>query len=144
MRFYTVSAVPFAIALALVGAATVARAAQDTPMTANGVTVVCTGVGSAKDNPDWKNYPVKLVLANNAGENLAAAHVSLSQNGKVLVETDCDAPWILFRGPAGSYTATATLVGGSSASRSTPVTMGSRGQKEITLTFAARQQASAQ
>jgi hypothetical protein len=144
MRFYTLSALPFAVALVLVGAATMAFAAQDTPMTANGVTAVCTGVGSAKDNPEWKGYPVKLVLANDAGENLAAAHVSLASGGKTLIETDCDAPWILFRAPAGSYTATATLIGGSAQSHSAQIQIGSGAQKEITLTFASRKQASAQ
>ena len=101
------------------------------------VEVVCTGVGSAKDDPRWGAYPVKVVLATTSGANLANAHVTLTQAGKTLVQTECDAPWILFRGPAGSYTATATLIGGSGQSHSANfTTSGSGPQKEITITFA--------
>ena len=50
---------------------------QDTPITINGVETVCTGVGSAKDDPRWSAYPVKIVLATTGGANLANAHVSL-------------------------------------------------------------------
>ena len=114
-----------------------AFAAQDTPMTQNGVENVCTGVGSAKDDPRWKDYPVKIVLATQGGANLANAHVTLSKGGKPLVQTECDAPWILVKAPAGSYTATATLIGGSGQSHSANfTTKGSGPQKEITILFA--------
>ena len=92
MRSFLLSVTPLVVALGVVGAATAAFAVQDTPFTSNGVTAVCTGVGSAKDNPEWASYPVKIVLANNAGENLAAAHFRVSHNGQTVLETDCDAP----------------------------------------------------
>ena len=117
-------------------------AAQDTPATQNGVETVCTGVGSAKDDPRWSAYPVKIVLATQGGANLANAHITLSKAGKPLVQTECDAPWVLFKAPAGSYTATATLVGGSGGSsgsggHSANFTItGSGAQKAITITFA--------
>jgi hypothetical protein len=114
-----------------------AFAAQDTPTTQNGVETVCTGVGSAKDDPRWSAYPVKIVLATQGGANLANAHITLAKGGKPLVQTECDAPWILFKAPAGSYTATAMLVGGSGQSHSANfTTSGSGAQKEITITFA--------
>src|SRR5437870_4033869 len=81
MRSFLLSITPLVVALAAMGIATAAYAAQDTPFTSNGVTAVCTGVGSAKDNPEWSSYPIKLVLANSAGENLADAHFSISRNG---------------------------------------------------------------
>ena len=112
MRSFLLSITPLALAIGLACAATAAFAAQDTPFTANGVTAVCTGVGSAKDNPDWKGYPVKIVLANSAGENLASAHYTVTNAGKTVMETDCDAPWLLLKAPAGSYTASAMIVGG--------------------------------
>lgn len=113
-----------------------ALAVQDTPTTINGVETVCTGVGSAKDDPRWATYPVKIVLATTGGANPANAHVSLSRDGKDVAGLDCDAPWILFRPAAGSYTATATLkVGGGTASE-TFTSDGTGPQKEITLTFA--------
>ena len=114
-----------------------AVAVQDTPATMNGVETVCTGVGSAKDNPAWAGYPIKIVLATSGGANLANAHITLTRDGQTLVQTECDAPWILFKAPAGKYTATATLVGGSGRSTSaTFTTTGSGPQKEITITFA--------
>jgi hypothetical protein len=144
MRSFLLTITPLAIALALVGAATAALGAQDVPFTANGVTAVCTGVGSAKDNPEWASYPVKIVLANTAGENLAAAHFTVTRAGQPVLETDCDAPWLLLKAPAGQYSATATIAGLSSKSADFS-TSGSGGQKELTLMFpTARRQASAQ
>jgi len=96
-----------AFALPLLSGA--AQAVQDRPVTIGGIETVCTGVGSAKDNPAWSAYPVKLVFANPAGANLAAVHVAVSQGGRAMVETDCDAPWLLMKLPAGSYAATATF-----------------------------------
>ena len=51
-------------ALALPLLTNAALAVQDQPATIGGVETVCTGVGSAKDNPAWSAYPVKLVFAN--------------------------------------------------------------------------------
>ena len=144
MRSFLLSITPLAVAIGLTCAATAAFAAQDTPFTVGNVTAVCTGVGSAKDNPDWKSYPVKIVLANSAGENLASAHYTVTSAGKTVLETDCDAPWLLLKAPAGSYTASAMIVGGSGASRSTTFsTSGSGPQKELTIMFG-QQRASAQ
>jgi hypothetical protein len=145
MRSFLITITPLAIALGLVGLATAALGAQDQPFTANGVTAVCTGVGSAKDNPEWSSYPVKIVLANNAGEDLAAAHFTVASAGRTVLETDCDAPWLLLKAPAGQYTATATVAG--LAARSTSFSTGGGGpQKELTLMFPTeqRRQASAQ
>jgi hypothetical protein len=133
MRSFLLSITPLAVAIGLATVATAAFAAQDVPFTANGVTAVCTGVGSAKDNPEWSSYPVKIVLANNAGENLAAAHYTVTGAGKTLLETDCDAPWLLLKAPAGDYTASATI-GGASHSTSFS-TRGGGPQKELTLMF---------
>jgi hypothetical protein len=114
-----------------------AFAVQDTPSTVNGVEMVCTGVGSAKDDPRWSAYPVKIVLATRSGDDLANAHVSLIHQGRSIAQTDCDAPWVLFKPPAGSYTATAVLIGGNSRAHSASfTTTGSGTQKEITITFA--------
>ena len=114
-----------------------AQAVQDTPVTINGVETVCTGVGSAKDDPRWAAYPVKIVLATSGGANLANAHITLTKGRNEVAGLDCDAPWILFKAPPGAYTATATLIGGSGRSSSASFgTTGSGRQKEITITFA--------
>src|SRR6185437_9662596 len=88
-----------------------AFAAQDQPAVIGGIETVCTGVGSAKDNPAWSAYPVKLVFANPAGEDLAQIHVAVMQGAKPVLETDCDAPWVLMKLPAGSYNVAATMPG---------------------------------
>ena len=108
---------------------------QDTPTPVNGIEKVCTGVDSAKDDPRWSAYPVKVVLATTGGANLANAHITLTKGRQTVVETDCDAPWILFKAPAGSYTATASLIGGTRSAHTSFSTSGSGAQKEITLVF---------
>lgn len=112
-----------------------ALAVQDTPTTMNGVETVCTGVGSAKDDPRWSAYPVKIVIANTTGQNLAAMQVSLSMNGKPVVQTTCDAPWVLFKVPAGHYSATATMATPPGMTKKTDFTTSGTGQKEVTITF---------
>lgn len=112
-----------------------ALAVQDTPTDINGVQTVCTGVGSAKDDPRWKDYPVKIVLATTGGADLANAHIALAKGGHILAETDCDAPWVLFKTSPGQYTATATLIGGSGQSHSASFSTNGAGQKEVNILF---------
>ena len=136
MRLFlmAVTAAGFAFATILM-MADEAAAVQDTPTDINGVQAVCTGVGSAKDDPRWKDYPVKIVLATASGANLANAHISLISNNKEVAALDCDAPWILFKPPAGSYVATASLIGGGNSAHASFTTSGSGAQKEVTLMF---------
>jgi hypothetical protein len=129
--FGTISAVSAAAALS----ATSALAVQDMPTTIDGIQMVCTGVGSSKDDPRWKEYPVKIVLATTGGADLANAHVTLTKAGHTLVETDCNGPWVLFKAPPGQYTATATLIGGSGQSHSARFSASGAGQKEVNILF---------
>src|SRR5258706_12369167 len=135
MRLFlmTVTAAGFALTTAMM--AQEAVAVQDMPTTINGVETVCTGVGSAKDDPRWSSYPVKIVLATSGGANLANAHVSLTKGSQEVAALDCDAPWILFKPPAGSYTATASLIGGTRSAHASFTTSGGGAQKEGTLVF---------
>jgi hypothetical protein len=109
-----------------------ALAVQDQPVMIGGVETVCTGVGSAKDNPAWSAYPVKLVFANSAGEDLAQIHVAVMQAGKPVVETDCDAPWLLMKLPAGSYNVSATMPGGTGMGKASFATRGGA-QQTVTV-----------
>ena len=120
-----------------------AWAVQDQPVTMGGVESVCTGVGSAKDNPDWKNYPIKLTFSNLAGENEAAEHVAITQGGKSVMETDCDAPWLLIKAPAGHYDVSASLPGNNGArmAKAAFSTGGSGGQQTVNLAFPGAKQA---
>jgi len=135
MRLFlmTVTAAGFALTTSMM--AEQALAVQDTPTTINGIETVCTGVGSAKDDPRWKAYPIKIVLATTGGANLANAHISLSKGNQEVAGLDCDAPWILFKPPAGSYTATASLIGANNSAHASFVTSGQGAQKEVTLLF---------
>jgi PKD repeat protein len=133
MRISTISIVlAIAAAGALAWPATQAFAVQDQPTTIGGVETVCTGVGSAKDNPAWGSYPVKLVFANAKGEDLAQEHISVMQGGKSVVETDCDAPWVLMKLPAGQYSVAASI--GARTGNASFSTSGS-GQKTVTITM---------
>jgi hypothetical protein len=112
-----------------------ALAIQDQPDIQNGVETVCTGVGSAKDNPAWGGYPIKLTFSNMAGENEASEHVSITQNGQPVAETDCDAPWLLIRAPAGQYKVNASLPGSTRTASAAFSTNGGGAQKTINLAF---------
>ena len=136
MRLFLMAATAAGFALTTFMMAEEAVAVQDTPTTINGVETVCTGVGSAKDDPRWSAYPVKIVLATTGGANLANAHVSLTKGNQEVAGLDCDAPWILFKPPAGNYTATASLIGSNNSAHASFSTSGSGAQKEVTLQFA--------
>jgi hypothetical protein len=136
MRLFLMTTTAAVFVLSTFMLADEALAVQDTPTTINGVETVCTGVGSAKDDPRWSAFPVKIVLATASGVDLANAHVSLTSGGKEVAGLDCDAPWILFKPPSGHYTATATLIGGSGSAHSASFsTKGSGAQQMITITF---------
>lgn len=109
---------------------------MDTPGTVNGIETVCTGLGSAQDDPRWKSYPVRVEFSNGGAQYLAGAHVRLSNGAKELASFDCSGSWVLFRLKAGNYTVAATLTekpeaGERSATFSTPA----RGQKRVVIQF---------
>ena len=137
MRFSTVAIVlAVATAGALAWPATQAFAVQDQPVNIGGVESVCTGVGSAKDNPAWSAYPVKLVFANGAGQDLAQVHVALTRGGKTVMETDCDAPWLLVKAPAGAYGVNATIPGQAGLrTANAQFSTAAGAQKTVTVTF---------
>ncbi len=135
MRLFVMTAAAAGLGLSSMMMASGALAVQDTPVTVNGVEMVCTGVGSAKDDPRWSAYPVKIVLATTGGADLANAHVTIAKAGREVAGIDCDAPWVLARTGPGSFSATATLIGGSGLSRTVSFTTPRSGQKEVTITF---------
>src|SRR5206468_12762513 len=108
MRFFLLAATASLFTLSAIMMAQDALAVQDTPITINGVEAVCTGVGSAKDDPRRAAYPIKIVLATTGGATLANAHVTWNKRRQEVAGLACAAPWILFRAPAGAYPATAT------------------------------------
>jgi hypothetical protein len=131
MRLFLICVTAAGFALTTTMMAEQALAVQDTPTTINGVETVCTGVGSAKDDPRWSAYPIKIVLATTGGANLANAHVSLTKGNQEVAGLDCDAPWILFKPPAGSYTATASLIGATNSAHASFSTAAAVRRKEV-------------
>jgi hypothetical protein len=101
----------FALAAALSAAPALADALpMDTPVSTDGIESVCTGVGSAKDDPRWQDYPVRIEFSNAGAQYLSNVHVTISRDGRTLAAFECMGPWVLTRLPPGTYKATATLL----------------------------------
>jgi hypothetical protein len=108
---------------------------MDNPTTINGVETVCTGIGSAEDNPVWKTYPIRVEFSNGGAQYLAGAHIVLSQGGKTLTAFDCAGSWVLFKVAAGSYKVTATMSQGNGGPRSATFSPPASGQKRVVIQF---------
>ncbi len=110
---------------------------QDQPVDMGGVTVLCTGTGSSKDNTDWQNYPVRVEFSNAAAQFLSGMHVKLSDGGKDVADFTCWAPWVLVKAPAGgSYKVTATLSDRpNSPIKSATFVVPASGQKRVDIAF---------
>jgi hypothetical protein len=110
---------------------------MDTPIPMDGIETVCTGIGSAKDDPRWQQYPVRVEFSNGSAQYLAGAHVMLSGGGKTLAAFDCLGSWVLFQLPKGSYKVTATLTGqpGGTARSTAFTTEGNGPQKRVEVQF---------
>jgi hypothetical protein len=102
-------------AAAAIVAATVLVRAQDErampldrPVEVNGYDLVCTGVGDeARDDPRWREYPVRIEFANRDAQYLANIDVAVADaDGKLLFAVLCESPWLLAKLPPGKYTAT--------------------------------------
>lgn len=89
--------------------AAAAKLTLDSPTRKAGVQAVCTGIGSAKQDPRWKAYSVRSSFSNGGNQYIAGEHVVLSRDDKAIAVFDCDAPWILLKLPAGSYSLKATI-----------------------------------
>jgi hypothetical protein len=109
---------------------------MDNPTPINGVEVVCTGIGSAQDDPHWKAYPVRVEFSNGGAQYLAGAHVTLSSGGKQLVAFDCSGSWVLFSVKPGTYKVSATLTNqAGSGERSATFSAPASGQKRVVIQF---------
>ena len=109
---------------------------MDAPTKFGAVEAVCTGVGSAKDDPKWMTYPIRLEFSNGGAQFLSGENVKLmNQTGQQLAEFDCTGPWVLLQLPKGSYSVTASIaqqnLGPKSVKFETPET----GQKRVEIQF---------
>lgn len=105
---------------------------QDVAIPMNGIDVVCTGVGSSGDDPQWQSWPIRIVFSNGAGQFVAKVRVKLSAKGKELGEFACDAPWVLVRGPKGQYQVQASLGG---QTKSASFALPTSSQKRVEIAF---------
>jgi hypothetical protein len=107
--------------------------AMDTPISFSGVQAVCTGVGSAKDDPQWLSYPVRIEFSNGGAQYLSGAHVMLSGAGTA--DLNCAGPWVLVKGNPGTYRVTATINGSQAKPASMTFDLRDGPQKRVELRF---------
>ena len=111
---------------------------MDVPTKFGAVEAVCTGVGSAKDDPKWASYPIKLEFSNGGAQFLSGENVKLmNQTGQQLAEFDCPGPWVLLQLPKGSYSVTASIPQQSLGPKSAKFEMPATGQKRVEIQFPA-------
>lgn len=109
--------------------------AMDTPVSFNGIDTVCTGVGSAKDDPQWTAYPIRIEFSNGGAQYLSGAHVSLASGGKPVADLNCAGPWVLVKGAPGKYEVTASINGSTAKPATASFNLGSGPQQRIVLRF---------
>jgi hypothetical protein len=112
---------------------------MDSPTTMGSVETVCTGIGSAKDDPRWSAYPIRVEFSNGAAQYLSGAHVKLAgAGGKTLADFDCSGAWVLFKLPRGHYTVAASMTPDTNV-RSASFSPPDHGQKRVVIQFTGMQ-----
>ena len=122
-------------ALVLFGASASAQTALplNTPTDVDGVTAVCTGIGSDNaDNPAWKDYPLKIVVSGKKGQFLADADVTIAGKSKTVATLRCETPWFLVKLAPGRYKVSANRAG---QIMTATATVPAHGQKQITIRY---------
>jgi len=124
------------LAGAVLGAAmaTIAAAAADKEKTYQGVGYACTGIGDERNDPRWAAYPAKVMLTTKGGAFVADGQITIQDaQGKTVLETTCDAPWLLVRLAPGRYQVTAKVA---DYTQKGTLIVPAKGQGTLTLRFA--------
>jgi len=137
------SAVAFAACLSFISLAAAARAdtvaalPMDTNTTIDGVDIACTGVGQTRDNPLWRDYPVKLEFSNAQGDYVADETLTVYRPGRrPLLSVSCDAPWVLMRlTPGHDYRVRASLDEPGTSPRTADIRVPEHGQARSLIVF---------
>jgi hypothetical protein len=109
---------------------------MDAPITMGSVEAVCTGIGSAKDDPRWAAYPIRVEFSNGGAQYLSGAHVKLSNAAhQPLADFDCLGSWVLLKLASGTYSVTATIDGSKAKAKSATFQPPAKGQKRVVLQF---------
>jgi hypothetical protein len=106
---------------------------MDTPVSYGGVQAVCTGVGSAKDDPQWTSYPIRIEFSNGGAQYLSGAHLTISGPGSA--DLNCPGPWVLVKGNPGTYRVTATINGSQAKPASATFDLREGAQRRVELRF---------
>ncbi len=108
--------------------------ADDTELTYQNTQYVCTGVGESKEDARWKAYPLKLIFTAAGRAYVAEVSATIKDGaGNVVLQTTCDAPWLLVKLKPGRYFVTATAEGG--GTKTATVNVPSSGQHEWVIRF---------
>ena len=108
---------------------------MDRPVQMNGLETVCTGIGESKDDPRWKDYPIRIEFSNGGAQYLSGAAVKISHGANPVVSFDCPGAWVLLKGAPGDYRVDASIDGSQAKPVSAPFKMGDGAQKRIVLRF---------
>jgi hypothetical protein len=133
-----------AIAAATVGgsglAATPIPAGQALPLdksvSLGSVDVACTGIGQTRDDPKWRDFPVRVEFSDARNWYLVGATVLVEDaKGRAVANVSCDAPWILLKLPAGAYKVFGRLNDSPAKPRSAPFKTPAKTQLRVVLQF---------
>lgn len=109
---------------------------MDTPVTQDGIELVCTGIAESKLDSRWTAYPIRVEFSNAGAQYLDGATVTLAQDGKDITKVDCLAAWVLMKLKTGeTYAVSATIDGANTRPRSATFKVPATGQKRIVLQF---------
>jgi hypothetical protein len=125
----------FILAAAMATPAVADPLAMDSPIQINALETVCTGIGSAKDDPRWSSYPIRIEFSNGGAQYLSGAHVTLSERGRTVADFDCAGAWVLVKGKPGNYHVSATIDGSSTKPANASFALRTGTQKRVVLRF---------
>ena len=90
-------------------------------------------IGEERDNPKWASYPAKVMLTTKSGAYVANAAITIQDDkGEVVLETTCNAPWLLVDLKPGRYEVSAKV---DRYLHRDAVTVPRQGQAVVTLRF---------
>lgn len=97
------------LSLPLLSTTLFAQAPQDQELSFQGIKYACTGVAESKEDPRWTQYPVKLMFTTGGRAYVSFVQVKIEDpQGKVVLEVECDSPWLMADLKPGSYTVKVT------------------------------------
>lgn len=107
--------------------------AADTELKYNDTLYLCTGVGESRDDPRWKEYPLKLMFTGSGRAYISEVKIELKDaSGQTVLSTECDGPWLLAKLKAGKYAVQATAEG---STKNVSVTVPASGQASLAIRF---------